>query len=64
MAPEILAGKGYSYFCDLWSIGVCTFEFMCGGVPYGEELDDPYDILDVILQTRSLKFPHLNDKGT
>lgn len=44
MAPEILSGKGYSHFCDLWSIGVCMYEFLCGGVPYGEELDDPFDI--------------------
>lgn len=41
MAPEILTGKGYSYAVDLWSIGVCLYEFMCGGVPYAEDADDP-----------------------
>ena len=42
MAPEILTGTGYSYFCDLWSIGICMYEFMCGEVPYGEDIDDPF----------------------
>jgi cGMP-dependent protein kinase len=42
MAPEILSGKGYSYVVDLWSIGICLYEFMCGGVPYAEDADDPY----------------------
>lgn len=41
MAPEILTGKGYSYSVDLWSIGICLYEFMCGGVPYAEDADDP-----------------------
>jgi len=64
MAPEILIGKGYNHFCDLWSIGICLYEFVCGGVPYGENLDDPYEIHETILRTRSLKFPHLDDKET
>lgn len=41
MAPEILTGKGYTFSVDLWSIGVCLYEFMCGGVPYAEDADDP-----------------------
>jgi cGMP-dependent protein kinase 1 len=74
MAPEILSGKGYNHLCDLWSIGmavyiliikgVCVFEFFCGGVPYGEELDDPFEIHETILRSRTLKFPHLEDKTT
>lgn len=39
MAPEIILGKGYSYHVDLWSVGICCYEFMCGGLPYAEELD-------------------------
>jgi cGMP-dependent protein kinase len=50
MAPEILKGKGYSYLVDLWSIGICLFEFMCGGVPFGENLDDPYEIYSEIMR--------------
>ena len=37
MAPEIILGKGYSFNVDLWSMGICMYEFMCGGVPYAEE---------------------------
>lgn len=36
MAPEIITGKGYTFSVDLWSIGVCLYEFMCGGVPFAE----------------------------
>jgi len=35
MAPETLAGKGYSFAVDLWSVGIILFEFMAGYVPYG-----------------------------
>jgi len=44
MAPEIINGKGYSFTVDLWSIGVCLYEFMCGYVPFGDDAEDPYDI--------------------
>jgi cGMP-dependent protein kinase len=36
MAPEILEGKGYTSLVDLWSLGVCFYEFMCGYLPFGE----------------------------
>lgn len=39
MAPEIIAAKGYTYSVDLWSIGICAYEFMYGGVPYAEDAD-------------------------
>lgn len=39
MAPEIIAAKGYTFSADLWSIGVCAYEFMYGGVPYAEDAD-------------------------
>lgn len=51
MAPEIITGKGYSFNADLWSIGICMYEFMSGGVPYGEDLDDPYEIYEEIMNT-------------
>ncbi|CAD8110985.1 unnamed protein product [Paramecium sonneborni] len=56
MAPEIITGKGYTFSVDLWSIGVCLYEFMCGGVPYAEDADDPYEIYEEI-QKKSLVFP-------
>ena len=49
MAPEIIAGKGYSFNSDLWSLGICLFEFMCGNLPFGNDLDDPYKIYKEII---------------
>jgi cGMP-dependent protein kinase 1 len=55
MAPEIITGKGYSYSVDLWSIGVCLYEFMCGGVPFAEDAEDPYEIYESIIKTVNIK---------
>ena len=56
MAPEILAGKGYSFMIDIWSIGICLFEFICGGLPFAENAEDPFDVYDEIMK-RGLTFP-------
>jgi cGMP-dependent protein kinase len=56
MAPEIITGRGYSYTVDLWSIGVCLYEFLCGGVPFAEDAEDPYDIYEEIIK-RPVQFP-------
>jgi cGMP-dependent protein kinase len=56
MAPEIICGKGYNCFVDLWSVGICLFEFMCGYVPFGEDNEDPYDIYEKIIK-EELKYP-------
>lgn len=56
MAPEVLAGRGYTYDVDLWSIGICLYEFMCGYVPFGEEAEDPYQIYEEIIKNE-ITFP-------
>eukprot|EP01017_Pseudomicrothorax_dubius_P020343 TRINITY_DN22216_c0_g1_i1.p1 TRINITY_DN22216_c0_g1~~TRINITY_DN22216_c0_g1_i1.p1 ORF type:complete len:235 (+),score=52.63 TRINITY_DN22216_c0_g1_i1:120-824(+) len=62
MAPEVLKGKGYTMNVDLWSIGICLYEFLCGAVPFGEEAEDPYAIYEEIIKNE-LKFPHfMKDK--
>eukprot|EP01017_Pseudomicrothorax_dubius_P023633 TRINITY_DN2520_c0_g1_i2.p1 TRINITY_DN2520_c0_g1~~TRINITY_DN2520_c0_g1_i2.p1 ORF type:complete len:815 (+),score=191.06 TRINITY_DN2520_c0_g1_i2:35-2479(+) len=62
MAPEILTGKGYSFSTDLWSLGICLYEFMCGLVPFGEESEDPYEIYEEIVK-KDIKFPsYLKDR--
>jgi calcium-dependent protein kinase len=33
IAPEVVKGK-YSYKCDIWSIGVITFQILSGSVPF------------------------------
>lgn len=47
---EIINGKGYTYSVDLWSVGICLYEFMCGGVPFAEEAEDPYEIYEEIIR--------------
>ena len=62
MAPEVLSGKGYNFLADLWSLGVCMFEFMCGLVPFGEEEEDPYSIYKLIMKAEKIEYPnYFND---
>ena len=44
MAPEVILGEGYSFKVDFWSIAVCMYEFMCGGVPFGESHEEAMDV--------------------
>ena len=44
MAPEVILGEGYSFKVDFWSIGICMYEFMCGGVPFGKNHEEPMDV--------------------
>ena len=34
MAPEISRGEGYSFEVDIWSLAICMYEFLCGGLPF------------------------------
>ncbi|XP_014855485.1 PREDICTED: serine/threonine-protein kinase 33 isoform X1 [Poecilia mexicana] len=34
MAPEMMSGRGYSHWCDVWSIGVIMFMLLCGEPPF------------------------------
>jgi cGMP-dependent protein kinase len=63
MAPEVIVGKGYNKSADLWSLGVCLYELVCGGVPFGEDEEDPYKIYEAILDMR-LDYPPLVDQNT
>ena len=56
MAPEIIVGKGYGSQADIWSLGIILFEFLCGGVPFGEEEENPYTIYEKILESK-LRYP-------
>ena len=50
MAPEIMSGKGYSFTVDIWSIGICLYEFYCGGVPFAEDAEDPFEIYECVIK--------------
>ncbi|XP_027870520.1 serine/threonine-protein kinase 33 isoform X1 [Xiphophorus couchianus] len=34
MAPEMMSSRGYSHWCDVWSIGVIMFMLLCGEPPF------------------------------
>merc|ERR1719346_486657 len=57
MAPEVMRGHGYGTPVDLWSLGVMQYEFVCGYLPFADELDDPTDVCTAILE-ETLTFPH------
>ena len=57
MAPEIISGEGYSFQVDIWSIGICIYEFFCGYVPFGANTDDPMEIYYSVIRDQ-LKFPN------
>jgi cGMP-dependent protein kinase len=59
MSPEVITGKGYKAYSDLWSLGICLYEFVCGKVPYADEEDDPYTIYEAIL-SEELSYPMEN----
>jgi cGMP-dependent protein kinase len=44
MAPEVILGEGYTFKVDFWSIAICMYEFMCGGVPFGENHEEAMDV--------------------
>ena len=62
MAPEIILGRGYGVQADYWSLGIMLFEFMCGGVPFGEGETDHYKVYELVLE-RKLEWPRFFDKA-
>lgn len=49
MAPEVILGEGYTFSYDFWSCAICMYEFVCGGVPFGENADDPMQVYLAII---------------
>ena len=57
MAPEVILGEGYSFEVDIWSIAICMYEFICGGVPFGENADEAMDVYLAIINDNII-FPN------
>lgn len=56
MAPEAILGEGYSSQVDFWSIGIMMYEFVCGGLPFGEGAEEPMEVYKTVVHG-NLKFP-------
>ena len=61
VAPEVLVGNGHNRDVDLWSLGVLTFEFIIGHLPFPTQDSNPYQVLDIIRSTK-LVFPRFVSK--
>ena len=44
MVPEVILGEGYSFKVDFLSIAICMYEFMYGGIPFGENHEEAMDV--------------------
>merc|ERR1719277_2780782 len=56
MAPEVMRGRGYGLEVDLWSLGVMLFEFVCGGLPFANDEEEPSVVCAAVLKDQ-LEFP-------
>ena len=60
IAPEVLKGKGYSYSCDYWSIGICIYFIFYGSLPFGNNILEIMDTYKEILE-KEVEFPEKNN---
>lgn len=54
MAPEVIKGEEHKPALDFWSLGVITYEFLTGALPFNDET--PELIFKKILK-REIKWP-------
>ena len=60
ISPEILSGKGYSFSCDYWSVGIIAFEIYYNYYPFGNEASDPMEVYREVLK-KDLSLPYNGD---
>ena len=56
IAPEVLLGKGYSFSCDYWSVGIITYELYYGVYPFGQNASEPMEVYKEVMK-KDLTFP-------
>lgn len=57
MAPEIVAGEGYSNKVDIWAVGVLIFELAEKKLPFHGA-----NTMEILCNTRNLPCPELSEK--
>ena len=56
MSPEVFSAGGYSFESDIWSLGVLMYELICNRLPFGQEEEDTYKVMQIIKKDK-VKFP-------
>lgn len=56
MAPEVIKGEEHTFALDFWSLGVITYEFLTGKLPFND--DTPEKVFKKILN-RDIVFPQI-----
>uniref|UniRef100_A0A3Q2P5J9 Serine/threonine kinase 33 n=1 Tax=Fundulus heteroclitus TaxID=8078 RepID=A0A3Q2P5J9_FUNHE len=49
LSPEMMSGRGYSHWCDVWSVGVIMFMLLCGEPPFQAKTKEK--LLEQIMST-------------
>ena len=60
IAPEVLMGKGYSFSCDYWSVGIIAHEIFYNYYPFGNEAKEPMEIYKEVIK-REVTLPSRGD---
>merc|ERR1719401_3356571 len=62
IAVEMIHGQGYGMSADVWAMGVCTYEFMVGRLPF--DGDKPVAIFRQIASKKPVWIPEDLDPAT
>ena len=61
IGPEVLMGKGYSFYCDYWSVGIIAFKIYYNKFPFGDGAEEPLQVYKEVLN-KELSLPSIGDK--
>eukprot|EP00930_Biecheleria_cincta_P042611 TRINITY_DN29311_c0_g1_i1.p1 TRINITY_DN29311_c0_g1~~TRINITY_DN29311_c0_g1_i1.p1 ORF type:complete len:444 (-),score=59.72 TRINITY_DN29311_c0_g1_i1:112-1263(-) len=56
MSPESFKLKCITTACNLWSLGILAYELLCGEVPFGNNSNNPKEVIRIIM-SQNVVFP-------